>query len=542
MSTNPNFDPLYSTNRIWRDENTERCLTDDLDAIETELAGKAPNGHTHGGYAPAVHEHTGYAENGHTHTQENITGLIAALAAKAETTHDHTLAQIVGLVAALAGKADLVDGKVPESQLPSYIDDVVDGTLVNTTTFNNVSGTAVTPESDKIYNDTTTNKSYRWSGSQYVPLNSGVALGETSATAYRGDRGKIAYEHSQNGDVHVTTAKKTEWDGKAAGNHVHSPVVVTTAGENLDNYTTPGVWSFPQAYAPTNIPAGTNGWLIVLPWGDGQGTVKQIWMRHGTLGDTDHEVYTRTRVGDQNAWSSWSKFYTTSNPPTAAEVGAIAKSLQMTSDSGNVEYEMAGLDILATITGMPTGMHTGYCPVNSTNAPLSNEAWRFLVHKTGTTYGWVLAFGSYGSVYSGYLNAGTWRGWKCLIDGTSAPLWKHESNGGFYMTANQTVTPSKPLNQCRNGWLLMWSDYDPDTGTTNNADICTTLIPKRNPIGELWGGQGFLCPVATWMDDDTDSDVIHLKKVYVHNTKLVGFAGNNLTDRRDVVLRAVYEY
>ena len=88
----------------------------------------------------------------------------------------------------------------------------------------------------------------------------------------------------------------------------------------------------------------------------------------------------------------------------------------------------------------------------------------------------------------------------------------------------------------------MWSDYDPDTGTTNNADICTTLIPKRGPTGALWSGQGFLCPVATWMDDDTDTDVMHIKKVYVHNDKLVGFAGNNLTDRRDVVLRAVYEY
>lgn len=220
----------------------------------------------------------------------------------------------------------------------------------------------------------------------------------------------------------------------------------------------------------------------------------------------------------------------------------IAKALQMVDDDGDVQYDMTGLDITSTIAGMTAGMHTGYCPVNSTNAPLSNEAWRFLIHKTGTSYGWVIAFGSYGSVYVNYINAGTWRGWKNLIDGTAAPLWKHESNGGYYMTANQTVTPSKPLDQCRGGWLLLWSDYDPDTSTTNNADICTTLIPRRNPVGSLWSGQGFLCAVPTYMTTDTDTDVMHIKKVYVHNTKLVGAAGNNVSDRRDVVLRAVYEF
>lgn len=233
----------------------------------------------------------------------------------------------------------------------------------------------------------------------------------------------------------------------------------------------------------------------------------------------------------------------TTHTHTAADVNAIDKSLQMLADNGNVEYEMTGLDVLEVFEDMPMGMHTGYCPVNSTNAPLSNEAWRFLMHRTGTSnYGWILAFGSYGSVYSNYVNNGTWRGWKNLVDGTSAPLWKHESNGGYYMTASQTVTPSKALDKCRNGWLLLWSDYDPGTSTTNNADFCTTTIPKRNGTGALWSGQGFFCTVPTYMTESTDVDNFHIKKVYVHNDKLVGYVGNNVEDRRDVVLRAVYEW
>lgn len=54
----------------------------------------------------------------------------------------------------------------------------------------------MTGESGKIYVDTTTNITYRWSGSIYVAIGSDLALGETSSTAYRGDRGKAAYDAS----------------------------------------------------------------------------------------------------------------------------------------------------------------------------------------------------------------------------------------------------------------------------------------------------------------------------------------------------------
>lgn len=99
------------------------------------------------------------------------------------------------------GIATLDDtGKVPASQLPSYVDDVLEGYLkVEDGKFYQeaVYTTAYTPEEGKIYVDLNTNKSYRWSGSAYVEIAGGVALGETEQTAYRGDRGKIAYDHSQ---------------------------------------------------------------------------------------------------------------------------------------------------------------------------------------------------------------------------------------------------------------------------------------------------------------------------------------------------------
>lgn len=45
------------------------------------------------------------------------------------------------------------------------------------------------PEKDKVYVDRTTNKTYRWSGSQMVVIGSDLALGYTESTAFPGDDG-----------------------------------------------------------------------------------------------------------------------------------------------------------------------------------------------------------------------------------------------------------------------------------------------------------------------------------------------------------------
>ena len=83
---------------------------------------------------------------------------------------------------------DEITGTVPQTALPSYVDDVLE--------YNGKSNFPTTGESGKIYVDTSTNKTYRWGGTTYVEISSSLALGETDSTAYRGDRGKIAYDHA----------------------------------------------------------------------------------------------------------------------------------------------------------------------------------------------------------------------------------------------------------------------------------------------------------------------------------------------------------
>ena len=101
---------------------------------------------------------------------------------------------------AASGVAELdATGKVPSAQLPSYVDDTIEGYLSGGKFYKESSHTTqITGEAGKIYVELSTNKTYRWSGSTYVEISQSLALGETSTTAYRGDRGKAAYDHISN--------------------------------------------------------------------------------------------------------------------------------------------------------------------------------------------------------------------------------------------------------------------------------------------------------------------------------------------------------
>ena len=79
-----------------------------------------------------------------------------------------TLSNQTDLNTALGLKADLVGGKVPSSQLPSYVDDVVEVA--------NYAALPATGETGKIYITLDTNKIYRWSGSAYIEIADSTAV------------------------------------------------------------------------------------------------------------------------------------------------------------------------------------------------------------------------------------------------------------------------------------------------------------------------------------------------------------------------------
>jgi hypothetical protein len=73
-----------------------------------------------------------------------------------------TLSDQEDLQDALDLKADLVDGKVPASQLPSYVDDIIEVA--------NFAALPTVGETGKIYVTLDNNKIYRWSGSVYIEI------------------------------------------------------------------------------------------------------------------------------------------------------------------------------------------------------------------------------------------------------------------------------------------------------------------------------------------------------------------------------------
>lgn len=100
-----------------------------------------------------------------------------------DTTITNSLNAFISTKGQPSGLAELDStGKVPAAQLPSYVDDVLE--------FSTKDQFPQTGETGKIYVAKDTNLTYRWTGTQYLEISQSLALGETSSTAYPGDKGK----------------------------------------------------------------------------------------------------------------------------------------------------------------------------------------------------------------------------------------------------------------------------------------------------------------------------------------------------------------
>ena len=192
-----------------------------VDAFETELTG----GEHNVPYSPAVlsktnaieqkiDDHTSNLANPHKVTKEQL-GLAnvenkSSSQIRSEITKENVTNALgytpvdESKVGAANGVASLdSSGRIPASQIPGGFDNIKE--------YNNLKSFPTTGEEGKIYVAKDTNLTYRWTGTQYVEISPSLALGETSKTAYRGDRGKIAYEHSQitgNTSIHHTHTNK----------------------------------------------------------------------------------------------------------------------------------------------------------------------------------------------------------------------------------------------------------------------------------------------------------------------------------------------
>lgn len=213
----------------------------------------------------------------------------------------------------------------------------------------------------------------------------------------------------------------------------------------------------------------------------------------------------------------------------------ISHDLQITNDTGGAK-EIISTNVTTTIAGKSAGVYTFQSVIGTAGAPNATEAFRYLCHKTASNQGWLIAFGTSGTVYTNYCNAGTWTGWK-PIHTQEAPLW----SGSSQVKASDTITPSKKLDECAHGWVLMWSDYNVDTNTPSESDIATTMIPKKNAAGNNWTGQDSYSLLPTYVTT-AQAVTVACKRLKVYNNRIVGYDLNEAEPANDVVLRAIYEY
>jgi hypothetical protein len=155
-------------------------------------------------YSLAVDQYGNVIEEGlkadatHTHAISDVTNLQTELNAKVNSTS-------IGIANGVAGLD--ADGKVPSTQLPSYVDDIIEGAdltaLQALTVGEKVSG--------KIYVALDTNKTYRWSGSAFVEVSAALATADNLTTArtisLSGDAtGSVSFDGSADADIAVTIA------------------------------------------------------------------------------------------------------------------------------------------------------------------------------------------------------------------------------------------------------------------------------------------------------------------------------------------------
>lgn len=110
----------------------------------------------------------------------------------------------------------------------------------------------------------------------------------------------------------------------------------------------------------------------------------------------------------------------------------------------------------------------------------------------------------------------------------------HLWSGGWYMSGTQNITPSKPMSECRNGWVLMWAKYQNSTQTWNDVVqvyLGKDLVTTHSGLGVrlLFGGYGNV--------------VIH-KYLTITDTEVRGNASNtnaSLNANRAILVR-VHEW
>lgn len=135
------------------------------------------------------------------------------------------------------------DGKVPSTQLPGFVDDVIEGYYYQNKFYSDSAHTTeITGEAGKIYVDLSTDKTYRWGGSAYAEISASLAIGTTQGTAYDGASGAQLASDVSALQTAVNTTIPAAYVPKSSGTDLgtitnNSSYIKLLYGDGVDKYT-----------------------------------------------------------------------------------------------------------------------------------------------------------------------------------------------------------------------------------------------------------------------------------------------------------------
>lgn len=394
---------------------------------------------------------SGKAATSHTHTKSQITDFPSSMPAsdvyswaKASTKPTYTASEVGAAASShkhsasdiTSVNASAITGTISSANLPSYVDDIVEGYLSDGKFYTtNSSGTysgEITGETGKIYTDLSTNKIYRWSGSAYIVISDTLALGETSSTAYRGDRGATAYNHAaakgsafSNGLYKITT--------NAQGHVTAATAVAKSDITGLGIPAQDTVYTHPITSGNKHIPSGGSSGQILR------------WSADGTAAwGADNNTTYSAGTGISLSGTTFSN--------------SGVRSISSGSANGTISVNTNGTSANVTVKGLGSAAYT-----DSTDYAAASHTHSYLPLSGGTVTG-VISRESGGSWITGRSHA--------TIQNTAS------TSGSFNVVASQkTASGSWNIGNLGGNESLVFS-YDTDTNYkagTNSSTV--TYLP-----------------------------------------------------------------
>lgn len=383
-----------------------------------------------------------------------------------------TLSDQTDLQDALDLKADLVDGKVPSSQLPSYVDDVIEVA--------NYAALPVTGEIGKIYITLDDNHIFRWTGSIYVEITDNTAVW-----------GAITGTLSSQTDLQSALNAKVPYTG-------------ATANVNLGEYGIKGGYLALDT-TPTSTPTGigTIYWdsanrTAALIDGDGD-TMLQIGQEqrilvHNNTGSTLTDGQIVYVTGSTGELPSVSLANASSETTSGATIGMITESIANGADgfvttSGIVH----GLNTLAfnegdlLWLGTTAGTFTATKPISPNHLVLIG----YVIKKAGGNGSILVKIQntqeleeSSDVLFSGLANN------DLLVYETASALWKNKSLATVlgYTPANDTNVVHKTGNESIAGWKTFTGGI---TLWDNSSNNLLDFFISGTEVGSISVGSSF---------------------------------------------------